>query len=498
MENFMEKRALVLYFFAILLFLLPIWIFREDILGKKEPLKEEKKETSPPLAPRLLPEKLPSSPLPSSRDLPYARRKNEVVLAIEKALPSIVNIGTEQLVAHESSPWEGTPFADLFEEFIRSQKRQEKRTSLGSGFLIDPSGLILTNAHVVDRAEKIHITFSDGKTASARVLAEDPQQDIALLVLEKKFPGLAGIQTDSSGQYFLGETVIAAGNPFGLDSSISVGILSGRGRRITRQGKTLFSDILQTDAIVYPGNSGGPLLNIEGKLIGMNMSLYENAPGIGFAIPFTRISASLVKWMIPERTGNLSLGLVPELKKSAGGVFQLFAGEILPSSPAGKAGLSKGERILSFNGRPFDAKDLLAFNRFLIRLKEKESFTLVTDKKTYTLSLRKPEAKDALSMMESRYGLPLSILSPALAKHLEWNYSKALVVSGKNEGLPETVKRGDLLLKLDSTLLHTREDLFHALSRIPRGKSVRALFLTRIPLHGRIYTAKYEVTLKER
>lgn len=494
----MEKKAYILYFFAILLFLLPIWIFREDLLGKKEAGNVEKKESPPLLPPRKFPAKAsPSSALSPASDLPYARRRNEVVLAIEKALPSIVNIGTERLVAHESSPWEGTPFADLFEEFIRRQPRREKRTSLGSGFLID-SSLILTNAHVVDRAEKIHITFSNGKNASARVLAEDPRQDIALLVLEEKIPGLKGIQMDHSGKYFLGETVIAAGNPFGLDSSISVGILSGLGRRITRQGKTLFSDILQTDAIVYPGNSGGPLLNIEGKLIGMNMSLYENAPGIGFAIPWPRICNVLVKWMIPEKTKDLSLGIIPELKKGLGEKFQLYAGEVLPSSPAAGAGIRKGEKILAFNGKPFDGRDLLSFNRFLAGLKNGEVFSLQTEKKTYSLALRKPEAKDAFHMMESRYGLPLSLLTPALAKHLQWNYSRALIVSGRSQGLPETIKRGDLLLKLDSTILHKKEDLFHALMRIPRGKSVRALFLTRIPLHGRVYTAKYEVILKEK
>ena len=499
----MEKKGFILYIIALTIFIIPLWCFRDDIFGKKQGQAEEKvppentAEDS-----RKMPQKFPLpvslSPSHSSPDLPYAKRRNEVVIAIEKALPSIVNISTERLIAHESSPWEGTSFADLFEEFIRNQKSREKRTSLGSGFLIDSSGLILTNAHVTDRAEKIHITFSNGKTVSARLLAEDPRQDIALLIPEEKVPHLTGIETDSSDKFFLGETVIAAGNPFGLDSSISVGILSGRGRRITRQGKTLFSDILQTDAIVYPGNSGGPLLNIEGKLIGMNMSLYENAPGIGFAIPFSRILTLLVKWMIPEKMGNYSLGIIPELRKGPQGNYQLYTGEILPSSPAAKAGLTKGEKILSFHGEIFDGKDPLRFNRFLIQLKTGEKFTLKTGKKSYSLTLRKPEAEDTFSLMESRYGLPLSLLTPTLAKHLNWNHSRGLVVSGRKEGMPESIKRGDLLLKLDSTLLHSREDLFHALNRIPRGKSVPALFLTRIPLHGRIYTAKYQVILKEK
>ena len=213
------------------------------------------------------------------RSNPAPDRRNEVVRAIEKALPAVVNISTQRVIDSEnlSDSDDFSALQRLFDKFLRSQKSSASY-SLGSGCIIDPSGLIVTNAHVVERAAKIMITLNGGRNFEAEIVADNPLHDIALLKIRNPPRGLTAICCDDSGRLYLGETVIAVGNPFGLDSSITVGALSGTRRRFTYQGHVIFSDILQTDAIVYPGNSGGPLINIEGNMIGMNMSSYENAP----------------------------------------------------------------------------------------------------------------------------------------------------------------------------------------------------------------------------
>ena len=153
-----------------------------------------------------------------------SRRRNEVVKAIERVMPAVVNIGTERIVTRDVH---NGPYQNMFDEFINAQK-QQKTYSLGSGFIIDKSGLVVTNAHVVNRATRIMVTLTNGKAYDANVVADDQVNDIALLSIKNPPPNLQAITCDNTGKLYLGETVIAVGNPFGLDSSISVGTLSGR------------------------------------------------------------------------------------------------------------------------------------------------------------------------------------------------------------------------------------------------------------------------------
>ena len=429
------------------------------------------------------------------RDL--SRRRNEVVLAIEKALPAVVNISTERVLDTENMA-DSDDFSvlqRLFDKFLQSQKNSAGY-SLGSGCIIDRSGLIVTNAHVVDRAAKIMITLNGGKNYEAEIIADNPVNDIALLKIRTPPPDLPVIRCDNSGKLYLGETVIAVGNPFGLDSSITVGALSGTRRRFTYRGQVIFSDILQTDAIVYPGNSGGPLINIEGDMIGMNMSSYENAPGIGFAIPLSRIENILAKWMLPERFGLCSLGIVPAWRKDELGQRAIVIGDILPGSPAARSGLRKGLRIIRFNGRK--TLDLLTLSRNLIRIRKNDTVALETSAGTFQLTAMPLIAGDPLQTAREKLALELTPMTPALNRELGYPLDSGLLVAARLPDTSPEIKRGDLLLKLGSDSIRNINDLAARLKTLHYNDQVTAVFLTPVVYHGRSYLAKRNVVLTVR
>ena len=426
-----------------------------------------------------------------------SRRRNEVVQAIEKALPAVVNISTERVLDSENPDDSGdiSVLQRLFDKFLRSQKSSTSY-SLGSGCIIDPSGLIVTNAHVVDRAAKIIITLNGGKNYEAEIIADNPVNDIALLKIRNPPRNLPAIRCDNSGKLYLGETVIAVGNPFGLDSSITVGALSGTRRRFTYRGQVIFSDILQTDAIVYPGNSGGPLINIEGDMIGMNMSSYENAPGIGFAIPLFRIENILAKWMLPERFGFCSLGIVPAWQKDELGQRTVVIGDILPGSPAARSGVRKGVRISLFNG--WKATDLLALSRKLIRIRKNDEVTLETSAGTFRLTAAPLLSGDPLQGAKEKLALALTPLTPALMRELGYPLDSGLLVAERLPDTPPEIKRGDLLLKLGSDSIRNANDLAARLKTLHYNDRVPAVFLTTEIYQGRSYLAKRNVMLTVR
>lgn len=489
------QKAVWIYFAALAIFLLPIALFHKDLINglQKNPLFSSRKKVAQ--------EKVQNAPSPSLQNTPAKKeklppfkedsftpykspveipeidsRKNLLVLAIEKALPSVVNIGTERLASRKFFFTGNDPLQRLFEDFLRTQENT-KNFSLGSGFLIHRSGLIVTNSHVVDRASKIHVTLSDGSTKESRIIAQDTASDIALLQLLHPPKLLPCSSFDLSGNLFLGETVIAAGNPFGLASSISAGILSGTKRHFSYGGRVIFSDILQTDAIVYPGNSGGPLINIKGEVIGMNMSLYENAPGIGFAIPADRILEHLANWMIPERIQSLSLGLIPGIKKGKNGKYILYIKEIISGSPAENANLKKGEVIIKVDGKTFT--NPLALNKRLVTLKRNETFSIMLHSgKEYILAPRRFRSADASSLCKLFLSLSLSPLTENIASFLHLPVKSGLLVNDILPATPSGIRRGDLLVMLNGKRITSLNDLFQVLSAGKAGERMSGIFLS--------------------
>jgi Do/DeqQ family serine protease len=267
--------------------------------------------------------------------------------------PAVVNISATRVSrGSELGPF----FDDFFGEFFRGAPRpRQQEQSLGSGFLISSDGYILTNEHVVKGGEQVTVKLSDQRTFAARVVGIDSRTDVAVLKIDSR-EELPTVVMGDSDALQVGQWAVAIGNPFGLDRTLTVGVISATGR--ANLGIEDYEDFIQTDASINPGNSGGPLLNIYGEVVGINTAIVAAGQGIGFAIPINL--ARLIAQQLIE-TGQVTRGwlgvsiqpLTPELAESFG--LDKLAGalvnHVLPGSPAEKAGVQRGDILISFDGR---------------------------------------------------------------------------------------------------------------------------------------------------
>ncbi len=278
-------------------------------------------------------------------------RRTPVVAAVERVAPAVVNIAAEAIV-REPDPF----FGDFF-------PRSRRAESLGSGLVIGSTGVVVTNAHVIEGASRIVVTTADGRELEADVLGSDRDSDIAVLKLEAS--GLPAVPLGSSADLMIGETVIALGNPFGLSNTVTSGVLSAWGRTVPGEGgERLFTDFLQTDASINPGNSGGPLVNLDGEVIGINTAIIAGAEGIGFAIPADRarrVVEDLQRFgsLQPLWTGLRLVSLQPELARrydlpvDRGALVQ----KVYPGSPGERAGFREADIIVAVQGKPAGGRE---------------------------------------------------------------------------------------------------------------------------------------------
>jgi len=282
----------------------------------------------------------------------------------EKLMPSVVNISTTQTIKTTSNPFPfqfppGSPFEDMFKEFNRPTER--KATALGSGFIIDKKGLVVTNNHVIQGAEDIVVTFNDKTEYKAKVVGKDPYMDLAVLKIESKEKFIP-LNFGNSDKARVGDWVIAIGNPFGFGGTVTSGIISSRNRDI---GLTRYDDFIQTDASINQGNSGGPLFDLNGKVIGINTAIIapgaSGSIGIGFAIPSnpaSKVIEQLIKYGETKR-GWLGVRIqqvtkeIAEVEKMQKPEGALIA-SVAENSPADKAGIKAGDIILEFDGKKVD------------------------------------------------------------------------------------------------------------------------------------------------
>jgi serine protease Do len=276
--------------------------------------------------------------------------------------PAVVNIATTEMARQMSNQDmpdfpPGSPFADMFRQFFEHRNARPEH-ALGSGFIVDPAGYIVTNNHVVDGAHKISITLDDGTSHPAKVIGRDAKTDLALLKIDAAKP-LPYVAFGDSDKERVGDWVIAVGNPFGLGGSVTAGIVSAHGRNIN-EGP--YDDFLQIDAPINPGNSGGPLFNQSGQVIGIDTAIYSpngGSVGIGFAIP-SRIAEKVVASL--KEHGSVERGwlgvqmqpLTPSLSKAVGRSADggVLVADVLADSPAQKSGLRQGDVIVAFGGTP--------------------------------------------------------------------------------------------------------------------------------------------------
>jgi serine protease Do len=330
-------------------------------------------------------------------------RETPVVKAVRRVSPAVVNISSEYEIRKRSNPFSGFHMDPAFESFFRDFfdpgfERREQRTSLGSGVIIDGQrGLILTNAHVVEKRAKIRVTLNDERELDAQIVGADPDSDLALLKISSPSE-LPAIEMGNSDDIMIGETVIAIGNPFGFSHTVTTGVVSALNRSIQHEDR-IYREFIQIDASINPGNSGGPLLNINGDLIGINTAIYAKAQGIGFAIPINkakRIVSDLIQhgevvvaW-IGMSVQDLDPRLAQYLKldKASGG---LLISQIEADGPAEKAGLKESDVLLSMGHQKFKtAEDYQSYIRgvsagesiptIVLRQKEIVSLNIKTEK----------------------------------------------------------------------------------------------------------------------
>ncbi len=361
-------------------------------------------------------------------------RRTPVVIAVEKVGPAVANISTERLISQRHvDPFFGSRselFEQFFNEFFGQSQKQMVENPLGSGVIIDEEGYIVTNEHVVSRASKIIVRLSDGKAYEATMISSDPISDMAVLKINSPTP-LPYVKMGTSRDIMIGETVVALGNPFGLENSVTTGVLSAKNRTITfnsEYGEIRYDGMIQTDALINPGNSGGPLVNIDGELIGINAAIVNQAQGIGFAIPVDKVRQTLVKLFNFRELNKVWFGAQVEEQDDASKGIKVTS--VDPDSPAYKAQIKVGDYIIRIDSK--DILDILDFEKYILKKNAGEKLYININRNGRELKMDIILEKAPLPPIEKlaleKLGLYVQDLTPQLAKQLNLWWVKAGVL----------------------------------------------------------------------
>jgi len=418
--------------------------------------------------------------------------RNAFVQVAKKVQPSVVSIRSERTVT--VSPGEGfgedffkgTPFEDFFKQH-GGPPTKRRQMGEGSGVIVDPKGYILTNYHVVTGADKLTIRLFDGRELKGTVQGTDPKTDLAVVHVEAKDLPLATL--GDSDKIQVGEWAIAIGSPFGLEETVTVGVISAKGR--TGLGTGTYEDFIQTDASINPGNSGGPLVNIDGEVIGINAMIISPGQGIGFAIPINlakSIMTELIKTgkVIRPWVGIGLQNLTPELmkgfnvkEKEGALISQVYEG-----SPAEKAGLKVGDIIVQIDGKKIkDSQDVV--REVLKRqIDQKIQFEVIRDGKRVEVSVNTtqmpstPTERKPAGPGKEWFGLRVSTVTPDIAKQLGLAKAEGVVIEGVEMGSAAQdagLRKGDVILEVNRQRIKDENDYRNAMEKIKPGQGVLLL-----------------------
>ena len=405
--------------------------------------------------------------------------------ALAQALkPAVVNVSMKRTA--QTMPEATDPF---FQQFFGRVPQPRTQRGLGSGFVVNADGYVVTNNHVVDGATEIRVKLADGRELAGRVVGRDPRTDLALLKVEAH--GLPTIPLGDSSALKVGEPVMAIGNPFGLEQTVTTGIVSATGRVI---GEGPYDDFIQTDASINPGNSGGPLINARGQVIGINTAIVSRSGGsvgIGFAIP-----VNLAKPVVTQlaSAGHVTRGwlgvgiqsLTADLAKS----FRLtrtdgaLVTSVSEGSPAAKAGLKEGDVIVEYDGRPVARAGDLPRAVAETAVGRAVPLKVVRDGKPVTLTAtvgrleETREAKAESTPGEPALGVSARTLTPSVAQQLGLHEQHGVLVVNVNDGSRAEaagLKAGDVIAEVDHRAVSNVEDLQQALRRHATGAPVLLL-----------------------
>jgi serine protease Do len=412
----------------------------------------------------------------------------------EVALPAVVNIYTNQKVRVKPfypMPFDDSPlFRDFFEDFfndILPREREYKSTSLGSGFIISPDGYIVTNDHVIRNADEINVKLYDKRTFKAKVVGRDPKTDIAVIKINAD--NLKYLKLGDSNKIKIGQWAIAVGNPFGLNGTLTVGVISATGR--SNLGIETYEDFIQTDASINPGNSGGPLLNIYGEVIGINTAIVASGQGIGFAIPAS-MAKNIVDQIIKKGTIERSwLGvgiqkLTPELAESMGikKVEGILVNRVYENSPAERAGIKEGDVILECNGTKLeDPSDL---QKIVISVPIGSTLTLkiLRENKIITVTVKTDKMPDdekieKVETTKNLLGIKVRDLLPKEKKGAFYKFG--VIVTEVYPNSPADIagiQEGDIIFTINQKQIKNTSDFKQVMSTLKKGTIIN-IFLQR-------------------
>ena len=433
--------------------------------------------------------------LPKDDKLTTAKSFGQAFVEVAKKVqPAVVNVTTEKTITMR--PWErfgddffkGSPFEDFFRGFgsprERGKEYRHKQRSGGSGVIVDKEGYILTNNHVIEEADKVKIKLNDGREFAATVKGQDPRTDLAVLHIKAKDLPVAAL--GDSDKLEVGEWAIAIGSPFGLEHTVTVGVISAKGR--SGLGTGTYEDFIQTDASINPGNSGGPLINIDGEVVGINAMIIQPGTGIGFAIPINmakQILNDLIKQgkVVRPWLGISVQDLTPEMMehfkvKEKEGVL---IGQVYPGTGAEKAGLASGDIIKSVDDKAIKNVNELVKEIQKKKVGQKVKLNILRDGKGMTIEVTttsqpdKPEpAKEKEA--EEKLGARVQELTPQLSlRYRISGVKRGVIVIGVEDGsLADEMglQEGDVILEINRKKVETIKDFEKAMKEADLGKGV--------------------------
>jgi len=425
--------------------------------------------------------------LPKNDKLTTAKSLGQAFVEVaRKVQPSVVNIPTEKTITMR--PWDrfgedffkGSPFEAFFRGFgfgprEKGKEYRHKQRSGGSGVIVDKEGYILTNNHVIEGADKVKVRLNDGREFTATVKGQDPRTDLAVLHIKAKDLPVATL--GDSDKLEVGEWAIAIGSPFGLEHTVTVGVISAKGR--SGLGTGTYEDFIQTDASINPGNSGGPLVNIDGEVIGINAMIIQPGTGIGFAIPINmakQILNDLIKTgkVVRPWLGLSVQDLTPEMvehfkvKEKEG----VLVGQVHPNTGAEKAGLQSGDIIKSVDDKPVKNVNELIKEIQKKKVGQKVKLNLIRDGKPLTVEVitsampDKPEISKEVEV-EEKLGAKVQELTPQLAaRYRITGVKRGIVIISIEEGsIADEIglQEGDVILEINRKKVETLKDFEKAI-----------------------------------
>ncbi|MFQ5645355.1 MAG: DegQ family serine endoprotease [bacterium] len=445
----------------------------------------------------------------------FALDKQEVLKALEEGFvevaqhnrDAVVNISSEHMVKHPSfdsgksphgfkSPHDfdrmpGDDLKDFFKNFLepfrkRIPQGRIPQTSLGSGVIVNDNGTVLTNYHVIEKADKITIKLADGTKFPGKIIGKDPKTDLAIIKIEPKKYKLTAAKLGDSDKCRIGQWAMAIGNPYGFENSVTVGVISALGRNELHIAN--YENFIQTDASINPGNSGGPLINLKGEVVGINTAITSGAQGIGFAIPVNMARNIMEQLLTTGKVVRGWMGIaIQKVTESLAKQFNVpeesgvLVGQVFKGDPADKAGMKAGDIILEFGGQKVHTPAELSRLAAGTKPETVVKVEILRDGKPKTITItmgQQKESREAAQEKTNRFGFSLQEITPELAKKFEVKEGEGMLVTSVETGSPAEeagLIPGDLIIQLNRNPLSDVESLNKAMEKVKPEDSIMVL-----------------------